>query len=360
MNPILLKPTSQKGSQVIVNGEVWEHLTAQDYYARKAELWPYVKAAYDRLAATHDIVVVEGAGSPAEINLRENDFVNAGLATRLQIPCILVGDIDRGVYLLHLWHGGCSSLLNRIDKALLINKFRGDMSILEPGCRQIEVPTGRPVIGCVPMTDVVIEDEDSLSGSSKLLGKRVFLLRWILLWCDCGTNTDFNIFRHFSRINLRYVARTDQLGEPDLIILPGTKSTIEDLLWLRTNGLEAKILQAVDKGIPLIGICGGYQMLGEKLCDPLGIEQEPGTSVRGLGLLKTETTFARQKTRRQVKGYWNDLPITGYEVHAGQTRSTDPTQPSLFVMADGKPEGLMSPMAKSVARIFMAVSMHRE
>lgn len=347
MNPILLKPTGHRTSQVIVNGEVDRTMTAAEYYRDKARLWPVVLAAYERLSAVCDVIVVEGAGSPAEINLRENDFVNAGLAARLNIPCILVGDIDRGGVFASLY--GTCALLDPMErrqiKGLLINKFRGDRSILEPGERQIEQLTGIPVIGCLPMTDVVLDDEDSLSdqladdGGSDLApfdGVDLAVIRLPRL----SNFTDFNVFRQMPGVRLRYVRRPDQLGKPDLILIPGTKSTIDDLLWLRTTGLEGRILRACEDGCPIMGICGGYQMLGRRLSDPDGAEQRPGAAVRGLGLLNAETVFLPRKTRGLTRGMWDAVPVSGYEIHMGVTTGDPAETRPLIRLADGRTDGL--------------------
>lgn len=346
MNPVLLKPTSRTGSQVIVRGEVWKDLSAKDYYRNKGQLWPQVKASFDSLSRRFDVIVVEGAGSPAEINLREGDFVNAGLATRLGIPCLLVGDIDRGGVFASLF--GTVALLTDAEreriKGLVINKFRGDRSILEPGERQIEALTGIPVAGCLPMADIRLDDEDSLSSVLEPSappplppgGTDIAVIRLPRL----SNFTDLNVFEHHPRVRLRYVSSPRELGSPHLIILPGTKSTVEDLLWLRSSGLEGKILRAWEEGCPIFGICGGYQMLGQSLSDPEGVEQEAGSVHRGMGLLAAETIFAPVKQRRLTQGSWEGTRVTGYEIHMGRTTGVEGKTRPLLQLDDGGTDGL--------------------
>ena len=293
MNPILLKPSSDTGSQVIVNGEIRGQMTAAEYFRCKRQLVPEVLAAYEGLAAENDIVVIEGAGSPAEINLRAADIVNMGLAQLVDAPVLLAGDIDRGGVFAQLY--GTVALLEpeerRRIKGLLINKFRGDVEILRPGLSELEERTGVPVLGVVPYLRVDVDDEDSLSSrldqkdSPKPIDIAVIRLPRI------SNFTDFAPLESHPALGMRYVERPGELRVPDLVILPGTKSTTADLLWLRETGLEAVILKLAAGGTPVLGVCGGYQMLGEVLEDPDGVE---GTlpSLRGLGLLPCRTVFA--------------------------------------------------------------------
>jgi adenosylcobyric acid synthase len=311
MNPILLKPTSQMGSQVIVNGEVMGNMRAMDYYRRKTELIPLVREAFSRLEEEYDVIVLEGAGSPAEINLRDNDIVNMGMAKIADAPVILVGDIDRGGVFASLY--GTVELLEPEERArikgLVINKFRGDPKILEPGLRMIEERLHIPVIGVIPMEQIDLDDEDSLSdrlthSHSGDASDREHMLDLAVIRLPHISNfTDFNVLERAEGVLLRYVERVDQLGTPDLILLPGTKSTMADLKWLRESGLEPQILRLnEERNIPVIGICGGYQMLGQWLRDPEGVEGEAGGVMRGIGLLDAETVFAEQKTRTQISG----------------------------------------------------------
>ena len=330
MNPILLKPTNDTGSQVIVNGEVLGNLSAKEYYRRKREMIPHIMQAYRQLDEQYDIIVLEGAGSPAEINLKQDDIVNMGMAKLAKAPVLLVGDIDRGGVFASL--AGTLMLLDEDEKAmvkgLVINKFRGDVSILEPGLRQIEDITGKPVVGVVPYMNLDLEDEDSLSERFTRRDKAAAIDIAVVRLPRISNFTDFNSLECIEGVAVRYIKTVSELRVPDLVILPGTKNTMEDLLWLRQSGLEAAILKLAAQGTPVFGVCGGYQMLGQELRDPLGIEH--GGTLKGLGLLPLVTTFSAQKTRTQVSGRTGDLAATalpqlshrafsGYEIHMGQT-----------------------------------------
>ena len=334
MNPILLKPTSDMGSQVIVNGEVWAQLSARDYFAVKKTLLPEVMKAYDTLSAGNDVIVIEGAGSPAEINLKDADvFVNMGMAKAAKAPVLLVGDIDRGGVFAQLY--GTVALLDPDERAMvkgvLINKFRGDESILTPGVRQLEALLGIPVVGVVPYVHLDIDDEDSLS--ERLQNKPAALVDIAVIRLPRISNfTDFRALEAIDGVSVRYVSSTREFGEPDLVILPGTKNTMSDLLWMRQSGLEGKVLRFADGGGAVFGICGGYQMLGQTMRDPHGVEH--GGTLRGMGLLPVETTFTEQKTRTRVEGAFRALPgvfsalsgqpFSGYEIHMGVTESAAP------------------------------------
>ena len=332
MNPILLKPTSQMGSQVIVNGEVFGNLRAMDYYRRKTEFIPAVREAFERLESQFDAIVLEGAGSPAEINLRDNDIVNMGMAKIANAPVLLVGDIDRGGVFASLY--GTVSLLEPEERArikgLVINKFRGDVKILEPGLRMIEERLHIPVVGVIPMEQIDLDDEDSLSDRLVRTKAQDGLDVAVIHLPHISNFTDFNALEHYDGVSLRYVDRPAHLGRPDLILLPGTKNTMADLKWLRESGLEAMIWRLVEEQkVPVIGICGGYQMLGEQLSDPHGVEGEPGSTMRGMGLLAAETIFAAEKTRTRTEGtvmaaagvydQVTGQSVKGYEIHMGQT-----------------------------------------
>ena len=264
MNPILLKPTNDTGSQVIVNGEVLENMKARDYFAYKKKLIPDILKAYHTLEQQADIIVIEGAGSPAEINLKADDIVNMGLAKLVDAPVLLAGDIDRGGVFAQLY--GTVELLEPAERArikgLVINKFRGDVEILRPGLAMLEEKTQLPVLGVVPYLKVDIEDEDSLSTRLDA-GKAIHPLDAAILRLPHISNfTDFMPLEQHPLLGVRYVQNTRQLGTPDLIILPGTKNTVDDLLWLRQSGLEAALLKLAANGTPVLGVCGGYQMLG--------------------------------------------------------------------------------------------------
>ncbi len=329
MNPILLKPTNDMGSQIIVNGEVWGQMSAREYFAIKRQLLPEVMKAYDALSAQSDVIVIEGAGSPAEINLKNDDvFVNMGMARAAKAPVLLVGDIDRGGVFAQLY--GTVALLDEEErsmvKGVVINKFRGDERILTPGLRQLEDLIHIPVVGVVPYARLDIDDEDSLSerltnGTAKLVDIAVIRLPRL------SNFTDFRAMEAVQGVSVRYVGKTADFGEPDLVILPGTKNTMADLLWLRQSGLEGKVLRFAHAGGPVLGICGGYQMLGEELSDPLGVEQ--GGTLRGVGLLPIKTVFTAQKTRTRVHGAFGNVtgtlsalshqPFEGYEIHMGES-----------------------------------------
>lgn len=329
MNPILLKPTSDKGSQVIVNGEVIGSMKAADYYAYKNQLRPVVLSAYETLAGQHDIIVIEGAGSPAEINLKSGDLVNMGMAEMADAPVLLVGDIDRGGVFASLY--GTVALLEEHEgrriKGVIINKFRGEVGILRPGLVMLEELIRRPVIGVVPYLHLDLDDEDSLSERlTQKPGPR--LLDIVVIRLPRISNfTDFNALARLEPVGLRYVDTAAMLKEPDLIIIPGTKNTMGDLMWLRQNGLEAAVQERAAAGTPVIGICGGYQMLGRTLEDPEGMEQ--GGSMRGLELLAVDTVFASAKVRTRTSGRVLALegvfaPLSaqafaGYEIHMGRT-----------------------------------------
>ena len=346
MNPVLLKPTNDVGSQVIVNGEVLGVMPAREYFKYKKNLIPEVMKAYNQLSKENDIIVIEGAGSPAEINLKtDDDFVNMGMAKLADAPVLLVGDIDRGGVFAQLI--GTVDLLdederNRI-KGLIINKFRGDKTILEPGVAMIEERANIPVVGVTPYINIQVDDEDSLS--SRLEDHReVKLIDIAVIRLPRISNfTDFNPFEMIEGVSLRYVKHAGELGNPDMVILPGTKNTMEDLLWMRQNGLEASIFKLAKTGTVIFGICGGYQMLGEHLSDPHGVEA--GGEIRGMGLLPMETVFAGQKIRTRVSGSFgkiqgvlsdlSNVVVEGYEIHMGVTTLQEGVN-SLTVLGESK------------------------
>lgn len=336
MNPILLKPTTDIGSQVIVNGRVQGNMGAMEYSLRKKEYLPAVLEAYRSLAAEYDIIVIEGAGSPAEINLRQDDIVNMGLAKLVDAPVLLVGDIDRGGVFAQLY--GTISLLEpeerRRIKGTVVNKFRGDRSILEPGLRTLEELCGVPVVGVVPYIHVDIDDEDSLTerfdrtSARKLIDIAVIRLPYI------SNFTDFSPFERYNNVSLRYVNHVEDLHQPDMMILPGTKSTISDLLWLRQCGLEAAVQKAAASGTLVFGVCGGLQMLGRKISDPQQVEAAGIAEIHGMGLLEMDTIFRPEKVQTQTKGVFegidglladlNGKHYEGYEIHMGRSKEKLP------------------------------------
>lgn len=333
MNPILLKPTSDSGSQVIVNGEAIGTMKAGEYYAMKHTLRPKVQEAFDKLAAKYDIVCIEGAGSPAEINIKKDDFVNMGMAKMAKAPVLLVADIDRGGVFASIY--GTLMLLEDDERAMvkgvIINKFRGDVEILRPGLKMIEEKTGVPIVGVIPMLHVDIEDEDSLSerisGHSEVKLVDIAVVRIPRM----SNYTDFNVFELIPGVSLRYVTSVRDLGQPDMIILPGTKNTTGDLKWLRQSGMEAAILKQANAGTVVFGVCGGYQMLGQQISDPFGEEDGSGKAnvTLGMGLLPIDTTFIEKKRTIQMAGKFanvqgifsalSGLPLYGYEIHSGVT-----------------------------------------
>lgn len=328
MNPILLKPTNHVGSQVIVNGEVLGNMKARDYFAYKKQLLPDIKKAFRKLEEVADIIVIEGAGSPAEINLKENDIVNMGMARLVDAPVLLVGDIDRGGVFAQLL--GTLMLLEEeelaIVKGLIINKFRGDKSILDPGIEMLEKKGGIPVTGVIPYMELSLEDEDSLTERFSHKEKGNIDLA-VIRYPRISNFTDFHVFEQIEGVSVRYVTSVQELHQPDLIFLPGSKNTMGDLKWMRQNGLEAAV-KKLSEEIPVFGICGGYQMLGNQIFDRDSVEE--GGSIRGMELLPIETSLEKEKMRSQVQGVINTIPgifselsgrsYTGYEIHMGQTR----------------------------------------
>ena len=337
MNPILLKPTSDVGSQVIIMGVAHGNRTAREYWGHKKALLPVIKEAFDSLAAENDIIVIEGAGSPAEINLKQDDIVNMGLAKLVDAPVLLVGDIDRGGVFASLY--GTVKLLDEDEQArirgLVINKFRGDVEILRPGLTQLEELTGRPVVGVVPYGRFDIDDEDSLSERLETKSAPALVNIAVVKLPRLSNFTDFSALSRVPGVGVRYADRPAQLGGADLIILPGTKSTIADLRWLRESGMEAALLKAHAAGTPVFGICGGYQMMGRTVSDPENTEG--GGSLRGIGLLPVETVFRTAKTTVQTHGTVADtagvlhglsgLAVEGYEIHMGETVRDADAQP---------------------------------
>ena len=331
MNPILLKPTTDVGSQVIVNGVVQGNMRAMEYYRRKREFVPAVLEAYDSLAAENDIIVIEGAGSPAEINLKQEDIVNMGLAKLVDAPVLLVGDIDRGGVFAQLY--GTVALLEPEEKArikgTIVNKFRGDRKILEPGLETLEQLCGVPVAGVIPYVHVDIDDEDSLSTRfTRDTGRKDIDLAVIRL-PRISNFTDFAPFERFENVSVRYVEKVSDLHDPDMILLPGTKSTIADLKWLRESGLEAAVLKAASAGTPIFGICGGYQMLGRTVSDPEQVEAAGISEISGMNLLDMDTLFRGEKVQTQTEGIFENIPglfsclnglaYQGYEIHMGRS-----------------------------------------
>ncbi len=311
-------------------------MRAMEYYRRKREFIPDVLEAYNSLASEYDIIVIEGAGSPAEINLKQEDIVNMGLAKLVDAPVLLVGDIDRGGVFAQLY--GTVALLAEDErdriKGTIVNKFRGDRAILESGLKTLEDLCDVPVAGVIPYTHVDIDDEDSLterfdkSTARKLIDIAVIRLPRI------SNFTDFSPFERYGNVSLRYVDSVGDLHQPDMIILPGTKSTIADLRWLRQCGLEAAIHKAANAGTLVFGVCGGYQMLGRTVSDPEQVEAAGTTEILGMGLLEMDTIFLGEKVQAQTTGVFsgisgmlsdlNGMAYSGYEIHMGRSEEEMP------------------------------------
>ena len=331
MNPILLKPTTDVGSQVIVNGVAQGNMRAMEYYRRKPEFIPAIMEAYNSLSADFDVIVIEGAGSPAEINLKKDDIVNMGMAKLADAPVFLVGDIDRGGVFAQLY--GTVALLEPEERArikgTIVNKFRGDRAILEPGIKILEDLCGVPVAGVIPYVHLDIDDEDSLSERFERKEGRRLLDVAVIRLPRISNFTDFSPFERYENVSLRYVEKVADLENPDMILLPGTKSTIADLKWLRQCGLEAAVQKAASSGTLVFGVCGGYQMLGRSVSDPEQVEAAGETEIRGMGLLPLDTIFRGQKVQTQTEGVFsgvegmlrglNGMAYRGYEIHMGRS-----------------------------------------
>ncbi|MDU2619791.1 MAG: cobyric acid synthase [Dialister sp.] len=343
MNPVLLKPTGNSCSQVILLGKSVGNYSASDYqnkYSQQA--WDSVKKSLDYMETHYDILVIEGAGSPAEVNLKKNDIVNMRIAKECQSPVFLIADIDRGGALASIV--GTLELLDeeerKLVKGLVINKFRGDITLLEPALTFLEERTGIPVLGVIPYLDQLgIDDEDSVSLQDMPKDSVMRDIHIAVIQTPKISNfTDFDAFTHEPDVNVRFVQQGDLIGNPDVIILPGSKNTTEDLLYLKHHGYADEIKELADRGTPVIGICGGYQMLGEKVCDPLHVESDKD-EVTGLGLLPYITTMQGEKNTYQVEFNCKNLPfldmnfsaenLKGYEIHMGETVLTGSAQ-SLF------------------------------
>lgn len=327
MNPVLLKPTNHTGSQVIVNGEVLGNMSARDYFAFKKTLIPDIKKSFKKLEEYADIIVIEGAGSPAEINLKQNDIVNMGMAEMVDAPVLLVGDIDRGGVFAQLL--GTLMLLEEKEKrrvkGLIINKFRGDKSILDPGIEMLEEKGNVPVVGVVPYMELSLEDEDSLTERFDRKSEGLIDIA-VIRYPRISNFTDFNVFEQMPETAVRYVTSISELRHPDMIFLPGSKNTMGDLKWMRQNGLEVAVKKLAEE-IPVFGICGGYQMLGQEIFDPEGVEE--GGQMRGMELLPVSTVLMPEKKRCQIEGrierlsglfhVLSDCTFKGYEIHMGRT-----------------------------------------
>ncbi len=302
-------------------------MTAGEYFAEKHKFFKYIKESYESLNKEYDVIVIEGAGSPAEINLNHKDFVNMGMAQTAHAPVLLAGDIDKGGVFASLY--GTVELLKEYKKyfkGFIINKFRGDKAILEPGLLQIEKLTGIDVLGVLPYEKFNIDEEDSLAEILKNNTKGLIDIAVIRL-PRISNFTDFAVFEYYDEVKVRYINNIADFGEPDLLIIPGTKNTIDDMRYIRSSGLITKIMQYAETGKGIIGVCGGYQMLTSIIKDPDNMEA--GGYVQGLNLIKAETVFEKEKIRTVIQGKFNNITgyfsflngaeFSGYEIHMGKT-----------------------------------------
>ncbi|MEF8793176.1 cobyric acid synthase [Thiohalorhabdus sp.] len=336
LNPVLLKPATDTGAQVIVNGQAIGTMDAVAYHDYKRIAREAVLAAHERLAATYDVVVVEGAGSPAEINLREHDIANMGFAEAVDCPVLLAADIDRGGVFAQLV--GTLELLAPNERALVaglvINRFRGDISLLQPGIDWLEERTGIPVVGTLPHLDGLhLEAEDRLTDSAPAEADRSDTLRVrVPALPRISNHTDFDALRLHPQVDLQFTGPGESLEGADLVILPGSKAVRSDLAWLREQGWEAHIQRHLRYGGRVIGVCGGFQMLGRTLADPEGLEGETGTT-EGLGLLDLDTTLAPEKQLSHVAGRLalEGAAVSGYEIHMGVSRGPAVERPAVHL-----------------------------
>lgn len=330
MNPILLKPTTDRKIQIIVNGKSIGNMSGIEYGKFKTSLKPEIMKSYDYIRENYDISILEGAGSPVEINIKGEDIANMKMAEMADSPVILVADIDRGGVFASIY--GTIMLMSEKERArvkgVIINKFRGDIKILKSGLEEIEKLTGVPVIGVMPYTNVDIEDEDSVTERFKRFQKKKGINISVIKLKHISNFTDIDALRMVEDINIKYINSVDEMGEEDIIIIPGTKNTIDDLKELKDNGIATEIIKASKNGKVIIGICGGFQMLGEKIKDPYGIESEI-KEIPGLGLLELETVMEKEKNTTQYEGKLSNCTglleglegeeIKGYEIHQGVT-----------------------------------------
>ncbi|KRP75160.1 cobyric acid synthase [Pseudomonas paralactis] len=344
MNPVLLKPNSDTGSQVIIHGRAVTSMNAVAYHDYKAIAMQAVLASHARLSQAYPVVMVEGAGSPAEINLRANDIANMGFAEAVDCPVLLIADINRGGVFAHLV--GTLELLSPSEQArvkgFIINRFRGDIALLQPGLDWLEARTGKPVVGVLPyVMDLHLEAEDGID--QRQIDKAAQVLKVVVpVLPRISNHTDFDPLRLHPQVDLQFVGPGQAIPAADLIILPGSKSVRSDLAYLRANGWDTAVARHLRYGGKVLGICGGLQMLGEQVHDPLGLEGVAGSSV-GLGLLAFTTTLEEEKQLRNVRGrlVLEDAEVSGYEIHAGVT-SGDALLSAAVLLDDGRSDGALS------------------
>lgn len=330
MNPILMKPTSDRKSQIILNGKALQNMDAAEYFVKRKLMKEEVMKSYNYIRENYDVSVIEGAGSPAEINLKTDDIVNTGMAEMADAPAILVGDIDRGGVFASLY--GTVMLLTEDERArvkgVIINKFRGDKALLEPGLKMLEELIKKPVLGVLPYFEVNIGDEDSLSAKFETVKNDGIINVSIIKLRHTSNFTDFDPLYNCKELNIKYVENGSEMGDEDIIIIPGSKNTIEDLKAIKENGVAENIVRAARNGKIVIGICGGYQMLGQKVSDKNGIESQID-EINGLGLFDTDTIFENEKITEKFRGKidgccgiyesLNGIEASGYEIHHGIT-----------------------------------------
>ncbi|MDQ8020603.1 MAG: cobyric acid synthase [Moraxellaceae bacterium] len=342
MNPVLLKPNTDVGAQVIIQGHAIGNMNALDYHAYKQTARSAVLESFARLRARHACVIVEGAGSPAEINLRANDIANMGFAEAVDCPVILVADIDRGGVFAHLV--GTLALLSESEQArvkgFVINRFRGDIALLQSGLDWLEARTGKPVLGVLPyLHGLQLEAEDAIARdlvpAAQTDAPRLRVI--VPVTPRISNHTDFDVLRIHPQLDFRFIGPDEAIPPADLIILPGSKSVRADLAWLRAQGWDAAIARHLRYGGKLIGICGGFQMLGQGIDDPHGLEGEAGAS-DGLGWLDMRTVLQPQKQLRSVSGRLclQDAPVRGYEIHAGVSDGPALARPASRLAQDGE------------------------
>ncbi|NWA89928.1 cobyric acid synthase [Pseudomonas sp. D8002] len=344
MNPVLLKPNSDTGSQVIIHGRAVTTMNAVAYHDYKAIAMQAVLASHARLSAAYPVVMVEGAGSPAEINLRANDIANMGFAEAVDCPVLLIADINRGGVFAHLV--GTLELLSPTEQArvkgFIINRFRGDIALLQPGLDWLEARTGKPVVGVLPyVMDLHLEAEDGID--QRQIDKAAQVLKVVVpVLPRISNHTDFDPLRLHPQVDLQFVGPGQAIPAADLIILPGSKSVRSDLAYLRTNGWDTAVARHLRYGGKVLGICGGLQMLGEQVHDPLGLEGPCGSSA-GLGLLAFSTTLEEEKQLRNVRGrlLLEEAEVSGYEIHAGVTSGAGLVRAAVQ-LDDGRLDGAQS------------------
>ena len=345
MNPVLLKPCSDTGAQVIIHGKAQYQLDAQSYHRYKPIAMQAVCASHQRLAKQYDWIVAEGAGSPAEINLRDNDIANMGFAEHVDCPVILVADIDKGGVFAHLV--GTLQLLTATERAriqgLVINKFRGDISLLQSGIDWLQDYTAKPVLGVVPyLPGFYLDAEDAINNAQKIGDNGAQLKVIVPVLPRISNHTDFDALRLHPQIDLQFIGPNCPVPSVDLIILPGSKNVRHDMQWLQDNGWPTIIAKHLRYGGKLIGICGGYQMLGATIDDPLGVEGLPGCT-QGLNLLDITTELQPQKQLQQLNGTlaWSDTPVKGYAIHCGMSSGHGLARPAVQ-FADGSCDGALT------------------